>query len=160
MSFTQLAASLEQDSTEVVAESPSVDKEVAELKAKYDPYTVGHVYTFAQLLKDHQNEILRWYKKDDIERWGVRFMRVKIPLETMLKHHGPWPRYEKTKKVDRERIDKIIAAIKKGGIMRPALIDEDWDTLEGQHRIQALIHMGAKSIPAIKVIGTASVLGV
>lgn len=132
----------------------------AAAKQKYDPYKVGKIYLFDKLMPQHQKEVLLWYSKDELERWGIRFVRQEISVAEMIKHHrGPWVTFERAKKKDQERILKIEEAIENGGVMRPLLVDEDYDVLEGQHRIQAMIHMKWKHVPIIRILGTASKIG-
>lgn len=127
----------------------------------YDPYRVGRIYKFDQLIIDHQKELLRWFDAKRLKECKARYVRQNVPIEKMYAyHHGPWIAYNKAKPQDRERIDKIIAAIKKGGTMRPLLLDEDYDLLEGQHRMQAMVKMKWKVIPVVRILGTACKIGI
>jgi 2'-5' RNA ligase len=119
-----------------------------------DPYRVGSLYSYNELIPQHQHEVdINWKR-----RRGRHFMwlRTSMRLPELLSESREWydkNRDSKWKIADRERVVDLAEVFMKGATVTPLLVspvgEVNGGLWEGYHRLNALDILAAQSVPVL-----------
>jgi 2'-5' RNA ligase len=119
-----------------------------------DPYRIGSLYSYAELLPQHQHEVdINWKR-----RKGRHFMwlRTSMHLPELLNESRQWydkNRDKKWKISDRERVVDLAEVFMKGATVTPLLVspagEKNGGLWEGYHRLNALHMLDTDAVPVL-----------
>jgi 2'-5' RNA ligase len=125
---------------------------------KYDPYKIGHIYDYNQLLEEHQREInVNWVDKDGkYTGQNYLWLRTVMPTVDLIKESQKW--YDKNWKTkwnldDHDKVIKLAQYIEDGKTIRPLLVsplgERDGGLWEGYHRLRSFDMLAYQQVPVI-----------
>lgn len=124
-----------------------------------DPYKIGRIYSYDQLIDQHQHEIdINWVNKKAKKPTGRHFLwlRTAMPVHDIIAESKVW--YEKniSKKWARDDFDRVASLgeiINEGGVITPLLVsppgEKNGGLWEGYHRLRAFDMLDYDSAPVL-----------
>ena len=134
-----------------------VMQSTASLGRGLDPYRVGSIYSYSQLIPQHQHEIdINWKKGK-----GRHFLwlRTAIDIPTLVKESDRWYQTNRNRKwgfTDSQKVVALAEIMMDGGTITPLLVspvgEKNGGVWEGYHRLRAADMLDWHQLPVIMKI--------